>query len=625
MKLHEALLGCSTAQLRRVAEAWGATLELGTLRHEFADALTPALAAGAAGDDFWNGLDGHARRVLQTLVRAHGRHDVDFLIRRVAGSRGAEPDEAAREIEQQVGRLIELGLVFRVFEAEHGLRRTVLVLPDEVVDALRPRLPSHASASPGLGAIEPGQAAHGDVAHDLFVLASALRREAQAANSRGLAGRRARTVAQVLGSLHAQVPDGPGEPARRWQFLLWIGKRLGWFAAGSWPLPDDDRIGLLLGDRLAIAREVLGGSRADAASNRSGEYGLDLGQLQADALQIMSEISPQVWWPADALAGHIGQQLGLDWSGETGSHVPGPARKARAALLRWLGARWHWLGLIDWGHTDDGWSVVAVNPLVAELIGGQVGPGRGEAGPCQIGEGFQLLAPAAADFPTLYRCERYLAYRGGDVDERRYDVTPASVARGIRLGGDEDELLAGLARLLQRDVPTSWVEVIVGWCRAKSALRVEPRILLVASDEAALSAALDVDDARQAVANRLGARYGLVAPGRLPELLTGLAAAGLPVEVDPALRVEPRRPGQAAALGGGVTESAWVALDVLRRLGAEAIADQRDLAAAQRALEASLSTQALETLERRARTIAALVSERRGNSQRRPQRRKRVV
>jgi hypothetical protein len=624
MKLHEALLGCSTGQLRRVAEAWGVPNEPGTLRHELVDVLGQTIVAGAGAEGLWDNWDVDTPRILGALARAHGRHDADLLVRRLTGPSSGQDDELASRIEQRIGRLIDRGLAFRLFEAERGLRRTVLILPDEITEIWQAGYSTDVAAPPA-DSTKPAQIARGDVAHDLFVLASALRREARSASSRGLVGRRPRTVAQVLGSLHAQVPDGPGEPARRWQFLLWVGKRLKWFQSDGWPLPDDDRIGRLFGDRAAIVREILSGVSTEGRSDRTAERVSDLAQLHADALQIVSELQPGVWWQVDGLLTLIGEQLGQKWGEGQSAGVPGPTRRAQAAVRRWLTGRWHWLGLIHWGWNDSGWSTAAVTALLVDLVAGRPGTSRQHVAPCEASEPFHLSAPPNADLVTLYRLERYLTYRGGNAEERRYDVTPASVARGIRLGGDEDELLTGLSRVLQGNVPVAWVDSIVGWCRANSALRVEPRILLVASDESTLDAALAVDDAQQAVVDRLASRYAVVAPDRLPELLTGLATAGLPVEVDPSLRVEPRRIGQAAALGDGVVEAAWVALDTLRRLGAEAIADQRDLSTAQRALEASLSAQALETLERRARTIAALVAERRSNTPRRPQRRKRVV
>jgi len=470
----------------------------------------------------------------------------------------------------------------------------------------------------------PTEIAASDVVHDLFVLASALQREARAATSRGLTGRPARSIGQVLTGLRAQTADGPGEPARRWQFLLWVGKRLGWLGGGSWPVPDDERVAQLLGDRLAAVREVLSGAGTESRSDRLSERGRSLAQLHADVLQILSEVDPEVWWPVDELLGYVGDQLGADWNGEQSASPAGSVRRAREAVRRWLAGRWHWLGLVDWGKQEGNWTLVAITPALSRLMGGLPPDRAGEAAPCALVEPRQLIAPASADLATLYRCERYLAYRGGDADERRYDLTPASVARGIRLGGDEDDLLASLARLLQSSVPPTWTASIRTWCRANSALRIEPRLLLVASDEAALAAALATHDARRAVTSQLSPRHAIVSPERLPDLLTGLAAAGQPVDVDAGLRVEPRRLAQAAALGNGAAEAAWIALDVLRRLGGEVVAEQRDLTIALGALEATLSAQVLETLERRARTIAALLADRR-EPRRRPQRRRRVV
>ena len=149
-------------------------------------------------------------------------------------------------------------------------------------------------------------------------------------------------------------------------------------------------------------------------------------------------------------------------------------------------------------------------------------------------------------------------------------------------------------------------------------------MLLVGSDDQALAAALDVEDARNAIVNQLTSRHAIVALDQVPGLLTGLASAGQPVDVDASLRVEPRRLAPAAALGDGVAEVAWIALDVLGRLTADALADQRDLIRAKRVLEGALSAQTLETLERRARTLTALIAERR-DARRKPTRRRGVV
>ena len=164
--------------------------------------------------------------------------------------------------------------------------------------------------------------------------------------------------------------------------------------------------------------------------------------------------------------------------------------------------RWHWLGLVDWGRTGDGWTASAVTETLQQVVTG-ASSGTPKPGPGVRHErAIRSDRAGDADLPTLFRSERYLTYRGGDAEERRYDLTPASVARGIHLGGDEDELLALLSRLLQADLPEASAATIAGWCRAHGTLRLEPRVLLVGSDDQALAAALDVEDARNAIVDQ---------------------------------------------------------------------------------------------------------------------------
>jgi hypothetical protein len=115
-------------------------------------------------------------------------------------------------------------------------------------------------------------------------------------------------------------------------------------------------------------------------------------------------------------------------------------------------------------------------------------------------------------------------------------------------------------------------------------------------------------------------RHALVHGERVAELLAELARAGLPVDVDPGLRAEPADLGRAAALATGVAETAWVVIEVLRRLAPEVVAEQRDLVAARGRLDAVLAASVLEALNRRAATIVAAIA-----SRRRPRARRRVV
>jgi hypothetical protein len=77
------------------------------------------------------------------------------------------------------------------------------------------------------------------------------------------------------------------------------------------------------------------------------------------------------------------------------------------------------------------------------------------------------------------------------------------------------------------------------------------------------------------------------------------------------LRAEPASTGRAAAVSASVAETAWVALEVLRRLAPDVVGEQRDLRAARGSLEAVLGAGALEALGRRAATIAVAIADRR--------------
>jgi hypothetical protein len=232
----------------------------------------------------------------------------------------------------------------------------------------------------------------------------------------------------------------------------------------------------------------------------------------------------------------------------------------------------------------------------------------------------QILAPPDADLATLYRAEQYLAFAGSGDGGRRYRLSPASLDRGVRLGGDPDELVAQLTRLGQQPLSPEWHDAIRAWTDARRRLRLGARLVVWSEEPDLLDESLILlgpDGERTLGVERLTERQALVGGDRIAELLTALAQAGLPVDVEPGLRAEPSRPGRAAALADGVAETAFVALEVLRRLAPEIVAEQRDLQAARSRIEAALSPAQLELLHRRAASIAAAIAERRRPGSRR--------
>jgi hypothetical protein len=86
--------------------------------------------------------------------------------------------------------------------------------------------------------------------------------------------------------------------------------------------------------------------------------------------------------------------------------------------------------------------------------------------------------------------------------------------------------------------------------------------------------------------------------------------------VDAALRAEPSDTGRASALANGVAETAWVALEVLRRLAPDVVEAQRDLQAARGQLDAVLPAGLVASLHRRAASIVAAMSQQRRSSAR---------
>lgn len=623
VKLREALLGCSTGQLRRIADAWNLPPDASLLRRELVDLLSERIGSAVGEPTFWASLAEDETRILGRLLRARGHHESALLERRLLSVVPDADDETAERIGESVERLVGRGLAFRVFEADGAVRRTALVLPDEVLAAAETRLAPTPTSSRLQPADEPLLVAGCDLRFDLFVLASALRREARAAASRALAGRQARTVAQVLAGLAGGMSDGPGEPTRRWRFLLWVGKRAGWLADRGWPAPDDEHVERLLADPRAAVNEALAVARPGSGRGDAHRRQPDLVSLHADALQVLGELEPGVWYTADDVMRYLAEEVGPPDAEAEAGRAERAARQVDEALQRWLAGRWYWLGLVNWGHTEAGWSLISPQPAPGTVVPARAsGTDSHAAEPCSIVADFQLTAPSSADLQALYRCERYLSYRGSTDGVRRYDLTPASVSRGLRLGGDAHEVRTLLARLFQADLPPSWDAAIERWTQSGAALRLEPRVLLIARNQTELDGALDVGAARQAIAERLSDRHAVVALDRVAELLANLAAAGQPVDVDPALRVDPRRPGEAASLTDGVVAAAWVSLDVLRRLGTDLFAEQRDLTAALASLEAVLPASTLEVLERRSRTIAALVTDRRApRSKTKPRRR----
>src|SRR3954452_12208595 len=113
MRLREALLGCSSSQLARIAAAWRLDVEAGTLRRELVELAAARIAGEIERAETWADLDEAARRVLGLGTRGGGRYEAELLARRLArsGGGGGAAEGRAQDVERAVVGLTERGLL----------------------------------------------------------------------------------------------------------------------------------------------------------------------------------------------------------------------------------------------------------------------------------------------------------------------------------------------------------------------------------------------------------------------------------------------------------------------------------------------------------------------------------
>ncbi|MCC6173675.1 MAG: hypothetical protein IT305_00090 [Chloroflexi bacterium] len=658
MKLRDALLSLSTGQLHRTAASWAVQVEAGSLRIELVDRVTEAIEAGLRDEAIGlaPGDPGHDALIL--LAQAGGRQEVGLLARRLATRRPSAPTgDVTPAIDVALAALVDRGLVYRMFEVDGQRRGTFLVAPDEVVAVLRRDV---RPLGPGVGAErtpEPMRIAECDPMRDLFVLASALRREAWNVAGAALASRAPRTAGQVvarLGTAHADA--GPARPADRWRMHLSVGRREGWFGRTNSAEPDPLRIDEVLNAPAALLN-ALWTTTAEGAFGRQapGSAGRQAAaRLHADAVQVLAGVAADVWWGADDLIdavladaaptpGSRGEAPALAASTGPFDGSASPNLRERSLLRGWLEGRWFWLGLVRWGagqapdcaegaasdlrtgeartgeartgeartgeartgEARTGWRRIAVTSRLSELGPGARTGTPSASDPCRLGpETLTLVAPLTCDLATLFRTEPYLAYVGGG-EIRRYRLTPASFGRGLRLGGDSDGLLGLVGALLGEPVPTAWQEAVDSWSTpARPRLSLESRLVLSAADAPSLEAALATAPS-DAMPERVSDRLALVAPTRVTHLLSVLDEAGLAVDLSLGLRTEGARPGAAAVVDRGVAETTWLALALLERVGGRAFGEEPRFRETRAALAAILPVEVRAALERRATSLVA--------------------
>jgi hypothetical protein len=604
MKLRQALQSCPTGLLRKIAASSGLPVETTTLRAELVDGLAAQLTRAARERLLWAALDSDERVAVALVEGAGGRHEADLLSSRL-DARGASADRA-RSASETLARVVERGALFRVFETEAPAPGTYYVLPDEFLGSIDAPAAEVSAVRSAAVDLVPDETRRNDPIHDCFVLASALRREGWNRVSRQLLARTGPTFDRLLGALQPAVAAPDRSPPRlRWRFFVELGRLGGWLEGGRWPAPVDDRVRALFDDRGATQSALWHAYIAGPAGAREREVGLEgrvADPVRRAVLQLLAELPPGAWLSIPRLKDGLLSELGGHQS----------ASRSLPELDNWIFGPWFWLGLVVLGRSSEGWTLVATTTALRDVAGRGAEPmPSAQASPCELTPDLQLRAPASADLAALYEAERYLAYAGGE-SPRRYSLTAASFARGVRLGGSASEAAALLEHLARAPLPAEWRRALEAWQASVGRLHIDARLLLSAADADSLDRALRVREVGETVGEILSERHAWIVPDRLGDLLTALVAAGQPVTVDPALRLESARPGVAAAMGGGAAELLWTLLHAVLAVDRAALGSLGAWEAVATALDALVPASSRASLERRADALAERLRRPRG-------------
>jgi len=619
MKLPRALAQCSIGLLHKIADSVRLPTDAATLPAELVDRLTSALAQASSEGELWSGLAPEERVPIDLLVRSGGRHPADLLERRLRGALPGPIKGHTADPSQVLHRLLERGIVFRVFEGGSSTPETAYVLPDEYLDAARQAVAGSASVvRPAEG--PPSDVRQNDPRRDCFVLASALRREIWNLPRRQLSGKPGPRLEQLLGRLRAAIrgPDA-GAERERWAFFLRLGRRLGWLRATGWPVPDDQAVERILGEPDLAVRE---GWAAWLSDPRAGSRQMRAGgsHQQRDLLLLLGELSHTDWYRWEDLAaiaapdlaeptGSARAGLASFGSGPSARALGGGAGNA-AELHRWLLGPWWWLGLVRWARERDAWTLLAPTAVLATLESGAVGVLPAPR-PCRFVDDLGLIAPLTADLATLYRAERYLGYVGG-VEPRRYRLTAATFARGVRLGGSVEEATKLFEDLQQGSLLAPWASVLGRWATTLKHVQVDAKLMLTAADPETLQRLLEVPGVLDGVDEVLSARHASIAAHELERLLFRLDEAGIPIDLSAGVRLYPSEPARAAAVGGDAAATLWLVLEAIERVDGGLLEELPEAGRIREGLEVVIPTDARADLERRADALAArLIAKRR--------------
>jgi hypothetical protein len=278
--------------------------------------------------------------------------------------------------------------------------------------------------------------------------------------------------------------------------------------------------------------------------------------------------------------------------------------KVEAPVVRYLlSGPFFWLGVVEWGRSDEGWDRVRITESGRSWLQQVVDALLAPAEPLTLHEDRRVIATDRADLALLWRLESYL------VLERRgppsiYRMTRSSVARGLEAGGSLVELRKLLERAAAGPLPLSFSLALERWSARAGRFRLHPAVVLSAASERELSQILERPELAPLVKERLGPQAVSLVPARAAEAAEVLERMGQLPEVDAALRLMAGRRAYPALVDQHTLEALIFSLRLLKTIDPELT---REFSQAERLLvrlEQALGPIATAGLRRKARTAA---------------------
>lgn len=624
MKLEEALGGCTTGLLRRIAVGLGIAPQPDTLRSELVGGILHRLMEPGFVDGCAAALPPEEVALLQA-VRSWGWTARAFIVDRRFGP-GALPRTAGGlERSGLALSLLHRGILFRGFATVGTSHGEVYFVPEELQPPLTARLP--ALAPPDLpdprSEAVPDAGEEIDVVYDLFCLLSFLQRHPR----RAAGGTLARADLDRLEREARLRPagDSPSDWERRWPFLLHLCLSQGWairqgtllklgrqtsdLLSGPNPQLRSRLLEAYLKDRgwsdLAAAgrvRQLLGGRRIDEPAGRC----LLLHQLER--WRGAEWIDPELFVRAihstdpDLLREDYSSPAWAVVEAATGAELYGPLSWDVVEgewLRQLLGGPLRWLGVVQWGTVQGKPAAFRVPPSHPPGEPEDLGSTHQEAPRLlPTRDGMELLLPEGVDLGLLLQMEPYLELRRRD-GMGSYRLTHASALEGVEGGGSWDELRGLLLRLASEPPPAQLLDRLAEWEAASKGFVLEAGLLLTAATEGDADLLSGSPELARCLEARLGPRSFRVARERMWELVELLRRAGRRPRVDVGART---LLGRSAAREADLLRECLFALLLARELSPGT--GSRETAEALRRLRAALGPEEVAEASRRARLAA---------------------